>query len=126
MSYDLTIRSDENFSGSYLFTNLAAFISTLPHTESNGDKGFALNDPPDRWMEINAEFRIFGDDERDFDGDPNRTDFNCVSVCIPYGSLGRQPERDYFPTAFAIAEHIGWPVYDEQLGKVLHCGEARA
>ena len=125
MSYDLTIRSDEDCSRSYLFADLAAFVATLPDVEPNGDRGFALNDPPNRWMEIYLEFRVFNDDERDFDDDPTRTNFNWVSVCIPYGHIGRQPERDYFPTAFAIAEHLGWPVYDEQRGRVLQQGEGR-
>ena len=42
---------------------------------------------------------------------------NCIRLHIPYAFLGKRPERDYFPTAFAIADHLGWSLYDEQSGE---------
>jgi hypothetical protein len=42
---------------------------------------------------------------------------NCIRLHIPYAFLGKRPERDYFPTCFAIADHLGWSVYDEQSGE---------
>ena len=126
MSYDLSIRSDEDFSESRVFADLAAYLLSLTHVAPNGPRGFALDDPPSRWMEIDAEYRILGDEERDFDDDPDRIDFNCINIHIPYGHLGPKPERDYFPLIHAIAERIGWPVYDEQSGLVLSRGDGRA
>ena len=124
MSYDLSIRSDEDFSESKVFADLAAFVLSLPHVVPNGPSGFALDDLPSRWMEIDAEYRISDDEERDCDDSPDRIDYNCISIHIPYGHLGRRPERDYFPLIHIIAEKIGWPVYDEQSGLVLCRGDS--
>jgi len=44
---------------------------------------------------------------------------NCVRLHIPYQFLGKAIERDYLPTAFAISEFVGWPVYDEQKDEFL-------
>jgi len=51
-----------------------------------------------------------------------RTDVNCVWFHIPYDQLGAEPERDYYPTAWAIARFLGWQLYDEQLGEYVTDG----
>ena len=48
-----------------------------------------------------------------------RAEVNCVRFHIPYDQLGDEPERDYFPTAWAIARFLGWRLFDQQLGEYI-------
>ena len=117
MSYDLTIRPDEQFSQFKPLAPLATFLAAQPHVKPNGDRAFALEDG-NRWMEIYIEtVSEEGDNIEDDSTDPST--FNCIRAHIPYPRLGRQPERDYFPLLRRIAEHVGWQLYDEQRGAEL-------
>lgn len=51
MSYDLTIKSDDEWSQYAQVKPLIDFVATLPHMRPNGDHGFAMSDGP-RYMEI--------------------------------------------------------------------------
>jgi hypothetical protein len=114
MSYDLTIRSDNHYSQRAKLKPLADFIRSLPYIRANGDPGFALDDRRSRWMEIDLEVvNEDGDNIEEFGQE--YSEVNCVELHIPYALLGDAPERDYFPTADAIAKHLGWRVFDEQL-----------
>jgi hypothetical protein len=118
MSYDLTIKGDDSYARSVPKEPTASFIAQLPDIKPNGDYGFALDRPPNRWMEIDLEVVSEEGDSireawREYD------EFNCISLHIPYQFLGKAPERDYFPTAFAIADHVGWELYDEQTGEAV-------
>jgi len=44
---------------------------------------------------------------------------NCIRLHIPYQFLGKAVERDYLPTALAIADFVGWPLCDDQTDKFL-------
>jgi hypothetical protein len=118
MSYDLTISADETYSESTPLGPLADFIAELPQVESNGDAGFVLDDRPKRWMAIDLEVV---DEEGDNVQEADQTvdSINCIHLHIPYPFLGDAIERDYLPTAVAIAEFVGWPLVDEQTGKLL-------
>ena len=112
MSYDLTIRSDENFSQYKQFGPLADFLSTQPNVKPNGPRGFTFEQGT-LSMEIDFETASEeGDNSEDESTDP--TTFNCVRAHIPYPHLGDNPERDYFPLLRDIAQKIGWKLYDEQ------------
>jgi hypothetical protein len=113
MSYDLTIKSAENYS---LFTSKAKldlFLTQLPGVKRNGDRGFVLDDPPERRMEIDLEVVNEEGDNIEEDGKAYG-DINCVRLHIPYAFLGDAIDRDYLPTAFAIADYTGWALYDDQ------------
>jgi hypothetical protein len=118
MSYDLTIRGDEQHSRSTPMDALAAFIAGLPDIKPNGDMGFALDDLPKRWMEIDLEV-VSEDGDSIAESWQTYEAINCVRLHIPYQFLGKAIERDYLPTAFAISEFVGWPVYDEQKDEFL-------
>ena len=123
MSYDLTIKGDDSYSRSTVKATTDSFIAQLPNIKPNGDHGFALDGLPDRWMEIDLEIvSEEGDSIRENwrDGD----EINCISLHIPYQFLGDAPERDYFPIAIAIADHLGWELYDEQTGELVPRGPA--
>jgi len=118
MSYDLTIRGDEKYSPSTPKDALAAFIAGLPDIKPNGEMGFALDDLLKRWMEIDLEVVS---EEGDSIAEAWRTyeAINCIRLHIPYQFLGKAIERDYVPTAFAISEFVGWPLYEEQTDEFL-------
>ncbi len=116
MSFDLSVRADDECSRSAEAGPLSAFIATLPHVRPLRPDQFALDDPPERWMNICLSVT----DPAGGFTEPSqlgRSDVNCVWLFIPYDQLGEEPEQDYFPTAWAIAQFLGWRLYDQQLGK---------
>src|SRR5436190_13989574 len=116
MSYDITIRSDEKFSRSVPREPLAAFIAQLPSISRTDRSQFVLDEKPKRWMVISLETADQDGNCVEDDGKVYGTT-NCLRLHISYAFLGQRPERDYFPTCFAIADHLGWSVYDEQSGE---------
>jgi hypothetical protein len=116
MSYDLTIRPDEKFSRSVPREPLSAFISQLPSITRAARPQFVLEEKPKRWMEISLETVDADGNIIEEEGGTYDT-ANCIRLHIPYAFLGTRPERDYFPTAFSIADHLGWSLYDEQSGE---------
>ncbi len=117
MSYDLTIRSEDDYSRYAKVEPLAAFIATLPEMRPNGE-GFTFGDDASRYMEIDFEAVNEDGDNIEEHGKDYR-EINRVALHIPYSMLGNQPERAYLPTAFAIANYLGWRVFDEQRGEYL-------
>ncbi len=113
MSYDLTIAADEQFSRSVPLEPLRAYIGQLPGIQPNGEQHFSLSEGSRLWMEIDLESVTEDGDARD-DGN---TAVNCIRLHVPYGLLGDNPECDYFPTAAAIARHLGWRAMDDQTGE---------
>lgn len=122
MSFDLTIKSDDAFSRSAEVARVMAFIAQLPNMRSNGSRGFVLDDPPARWMEIDLEFKG-ADREYDPVLSESGPDTNCIRLHIPYAYLGDLPHWEYFPTALAIARFLGWRLYDEQSGEDIREGD---
>jgi hypothetical protein len=121
MSYDLTIRSDETYSRATAREALDQFLLQLPGVKPNGKWCFALDDPPERWMEIDLE--VVSDEGDSIAEDWKSYDTtNCIRLHIPYPFLGSALQSGYLPTALAIAEFVGWPLYDEQTGKVVTRG----
>jgi len=115
MSYDITIRPDETFSRSVPRESLATFIAQLPSISRSGGSQLVLDARPKRYMTISLET---ADEDGDCMEDDKTADTtNCIRLHIPYAFLGKRLERDYFPTCFAIADHLGWSVYDEQSGE---------
>jgi hypothetical protein len=113
LSYDLTIRSNETFSRSTSRAALESFVKQLPGVKPNGRQGFALDARPKRWMEI--DFEVVNAEGDNIESNQTvSTDINCVRLHIPSKYLGEDIEHDYLPTAFAIAEHVGWTLYDDQ------------
>ena len=116
MSFDLTVKADDNYSVSTDLHRLGEFLAQLPHVRANGQRGFVLDDPPSRWMEIDLEV-VSPEGDYDEELSENSLEVNCIRLHIPYGRLGKKPERDYFPTAWAIAKFLAWRLYDEQSGE---------
>src|SRR5262249_47995063 len=93
-------------------------VAGLPHVRRLWPDLFALDDPPARWMNISLE--VSGPDGDSVSAsEAGRGEVNCVRFHIPYDQLGGEPERDYFPTACAIAQFLGWRLYDPQLGEYI-------
>src|SRR5262245_52382968 len=117
MSYDITIAADDKFSEHVSRAELRNFLSTLPGVQPNGEQCFVLSRGDELWMEIDPELVTEEGDTRD--DDLGSSTVNCIRLHIPYAELGKQPESDYYPTARAIAEHLGWVAMDEQTGAPL-------
>ena len=115
MSYDLDIKADDDYSQSADCDRLKAFVAHLPGIKPNGSRGFVLDDRPQKWMEIDLEAVS---PDGDYDEELSRgTWVNCVRLHIPYAYLGETPERDYFPTAWAIAAFLGWRLHQDKGGE---------
>ncbi len=125
MSYDLTIRADEGYSRSVPVQSVSDFIRRLSSIRPNGDRSFVLDDRTKRWMEIDLEMVSPDGDNMDEEGE-EYSEFNCIRLQIPHQGVGGAPAREYFPTALAIAGHLGWRLYDEQSGDEIPQGVATA
>lgn len=112
MSYDLSIRYDDDYSRFTKVKPLANYISVLPDMRSNGERGFTLDDGR-RYMEIDLEVVNEDGDNIEEHGE-EYLEINAIRLHIPYAILGSSPEHDYFPIARAIATYLGWELFDEQ------------
>jgi hypothetical protein len=117
LSYDMTIRSDASFSRSVSTRPLIEYLRTLPGVVPNGDCGFALDDRPRRWMEIDLE--AVNEEGDSIEGSlADRPAINCIRLHIPYAYLKSSTLNEGFlPLAFKIADHLKWELYDEQSGE---------
>jgi hypothetical protein len=124
VSYDLTIRSDERYSRSTPKPPLMAFLRGLPGLRPNGASGFALDDPPDRWMEIDLEL-VSEDGDNIEEAGQEYLEINCIRLHIPYGHFRSERfEQEYLPTALAIARYAKWPLFDEQTDRAWEPAES--
>lgn len=117
MSYDLSIRFDDDYSRFARVKPLAEYIAGLPDVRSNGERGFTLDDGR-RYMEIDLEVVSEDGDNIEKRGE-ERTEINAIRLHIPYEMLGSSPAADYFPTARAIATYLCWGLFDEQRDEVV-------
>jgi hypothetical protein len=119
MSYDLCIRHDDQYSRGTPKEPLTAFMRTLPGLQPNGPSGFAQDDPPDRWMQIYLE--VVAPDGNNIEEDGvEYPEVNCIRLYVPYGFYREESfEREYLPTALAIARHLGWTLVDLQTEETL-------
>ncbi|MFO0799943.1 MAG: hypothetical protein U0804_20930 [Gemmataceae bacterium] len=122
MSFDLTVRADEECSGIADAGPLREFIAALPHIRNLGTDLFVLDDPPARWMNIDLSVKE-ADGGFTAPSELGKSDVNCVWFHIPWDQLGDEPGCDYYPTAWAVAQFLGWRLYDEQLGEFVADGE---
>ena len=111
MSYDLTVQYDEDFSESARLGEVMDWLLAQPGVSSNGTDSFVLDLPEKKlWMEMDVAVS---------DGEGREAVFDCIEAHIPYGFLGEQPELDYFPLLFGLAERLGWQVFDAQEGEAI-------
>jgi hypothetical protein len=82
MSYDLSIRPDEQYSRRSAKQPLMKFLATLPKLRPNGNRGFVLDDPPKRWMEIDLEV-VSEDGDNIEEPDQEYPEINCLRLHIP-------------------------------------------
>lgn len=109
--FEMTIRSDEAFSQSIKRELVESFLEQWPGVRRTGNGAFALNSPRDRWMDIVVESRRWDGKvgERMEAGEL----VNCLFLRIPASSRGPEKEKECFVLAFAIADHLGWKLYDD-------------
>jgi hypothetical protein len=115
MSYDLSIMADRKYSQMTSRARLASFIASLPNIQPNGYTGFILDDDETRLMEIDPEIVSEDGDSLYRKEGVDMAVVNCVRLHIPYGCFCEDRfDKEYLPTALAIAEFLGWTLLDEQ------------
>ena len=111
MSYDLTVQYDEDFSESARLGEVMDWLLAQPGVSFYGTDYFVL-DLPEKTLWMGMDVAVS-------DGEGREAEFDCIEAHIPYGFLGEQPERDYFPLLFGLAERLGWQVFDAQEGAAI-------
>src|SRR3954467_11885776 len=104
MSYDLTIRPKQAKAGAPDWKEVESFISSLPGVRRDGAKGFAYTGGKGAlFMSIDV------DDSPEVSG---------ISISVRAAFSGSTGEVALL-LCFRIAEHLGWAVFDEQIGDFL-------
>lgn len=107
MSYDLSIRYDEDFSQSAELGSFESWVLSDPRVRRNGDSSFVFESlPKNLWVELDVETC----------GDGEEVTFNCIRVHIPYGTFDSTPDEECFTFLHGICSYLGWQVVDEQVG----------
>ena len=113
MSYDFRLQANSNYSVSHDIESTVAYLLDQANVKSNGKRGFVLDDPPSRWMEIYLE-TVSDEGDSIEDGNIVNNTFNCVNLCIPYGFLENQPVDSYYPLIKSLAQHLRWEAINLQ------------
>lgn len=120
MSYDLSIRSDDTFTDTVDRAPLSAFLSGLPGVTRDTDWHFVLEEGSGSFrVEIDLELVS---PEGDFleGAPPDR--INCIRVHVTSGGadVNEDISDSYRDVCSQIAAHVGWRVFDEQLGEYVN------
>ncbi|MDD5259201.1 MAG: hypothetical protein PHD29_04495 [bacterium] len=107
MSYDIDIHYDENHSKSLPKDEIKKFLQNRFQPMSEDATGLSYWPEPDQQIQF---YLGHGDEEKDF--------INNISICVPYPCFERLGDK-VFDVCFIIAEHLGWQVFDNQLGKYI-------
>ena len=120
MSYDISIRSDKQYTQTAALHPLRAFLATRPERRSGTLHQFVYGDGQAYYMEIDLESVSADGDSRQAAG-PEAEQVNCIRAHIPYAYWGETEaaQRPYLEICLAIARHLGWAAYDEQQDKPL-------
>lgn len=106
MSYDLSIRYDEDFSQSAELGSFESWILSDPRVRRNGDSSFLLESTENNlWIEVDLEVAPEEDELR----------FDCIRIHIPYAKFTDETETECLCFAHRIGKHLGWVVVDEQM-----------
>ena len=109
--FEITLRPP-GLQGSLPRTAVEEAIAKVPGVRRNGPDAFVLDAPLGRWMEITPETRTWNG----FIGtrvDAYDNTVNCVRLYFPGNRRSPQLDRDYWRAAFAMAEPLGWDVWDD-------------
>jgi hypothetical protein len=116
MSYDLEVRSDDDYSQSELRERVRAFLESQG-AQAAGDPAFMFYDDPSKGHTIEIDLGYEGT------SDPEMVNF--VGFGVAYAFLSATG-RKVLELAFAVAAHLGWRVYDPQAGRYLDAGDEAA
>jgi hypothetical protein len=109
--FDFSIRSDEHFSQCRPQPAVDAVIARVPGVSAGESGAFLWATPAGLYMEIRAEHRR--PDGATGTRTPNGDQVNCVHLFIPARARSASLEKAYFEFAVALAEKLGWTLYDD-------------
>src|SRR5436190_5326627 len=104
MSYDLTIQPKEAKADAVNRERVESFISSLPGVRRDGANAFAYKGGKGTLF-----MNIYVDDTPEVRG---------ISISVPAAFSGSSGEAALL-LCFRIADHLGWGVFDEQIGDFL-------
>ncbi len=91
---------------------LEAFLASLAGVRRHEARGFVLDSPLGRWMEITPQWRT-ADGLLLTGSADDSVRVNYIHLHFPAKARGPTIDRDYMRAAFAIADHLGWRVHDD-------------
>ena len=115
MSYDLTIQFDDDATATTDSSSIESFLESYRGTERVAQNQW-LHEPR---SSIHVEIDLVPAEE----DDPNT--IHSIGIGVPYPLLAASGELA-LKLSFALAEHLGWRVFDEQIGDYINAADIRA
>ena len=117
MSYDLSIRSDDTFTDKADRVPLSAFISALPGVTRDTDWHFALEETSGGFR-VEIDLELVSPEGDSLEAGPSDC-INCIRIHVTSGGadVSEDISDSYRDVCSQIAAHVGWRVFDEQLGE---------
>lgn len=114
MSYDLTIQFDDEATATTDSASVESFLQSY-HTTNRVDRNQWIHEPS---SSIHVEIALVPANEDDPDT------INSIGVGVPYPLLSAAGEPALL-LCFALAQHLGWRVFDEQVGDYVDPADMR-
>ena len=115
MSYDLEVRSDDQYSRSESRERIVSFLQSLGARPTDPQGTFLLYNAPDEGQRIEIDLG--------YEGGGNGERVNFVGFGVPYPFLEASGTK-VLELAFAVSSHLGWRMYDLQSGRYYDATEA--
>ena len=117
MSYDLSIRSDDTFTDKVDRVPLSTFISGLPGVTRETDGHFALEESSGGFR-VEIDLDLVSPEGDSLEAGPS-DGINCIRIHVTSGGadVNNDITESYREVCSQIAAHVGWRVFDEQLGE---------
>jgi hypothetical protein len=112
MSYDLVIRSDDQYSQSRPIDEVARVVSAIADVTPNGPDSFMI-DRTEAGVWISMDISFAGPDGDRADPPPHER--NVIDIHVPAAFFDGSKQR-LMDVAASIADRLGWRVYDPQEG----------
>jgi hypothetical protein len=114
MSYDLTIRFDDEATATTHVSSIEGFLSTYPGTE-RVTRNQWVHEPN---SSVHVEIDLVPVDEELGES------INCIGIGVPYPFLAASGELA-LKLCFALGEHLGWRVFDEQIDEYINAADIK-
>lgn len=117
MSFDLSIRSDDTFADKTDQTSLIAFIGGLSGVTRETDWHFVIEKTTGGFR-VEIDLDLVSPEGDSLGANPSGS-INCIQIYVMSGGadVDKDIRESYREVCSDIARHVGWRVFDEQLGE---------